>query len=53
MEKSESEQLGFTSIKGRQVSADFGGGEVSSDGGLLLMREVDRRLGLVVSAFAA
>lgn len=36
MEKSESEQLTFTSIKGRQVRADFGGGEVSSDGGLLL-----------------
>ena len=47
MEKSESEQLTFTSIKGRQVSADFGGGEVSSDGGLLLVREVDRKLGLV------
>jgi hypothetical protein len=28
------------------VVADFGGGEVSSDGGLLLLREVDRRLDL-------
>lgn len=52
MEKSESEQLTFTSIKGRQVSADFGGGEVSSDGGLLLMREVDRKLGLVAKIAA-
>lgn len=52
MEKSESEQLKFTSIKGRQVSADFGGGEVSSDGGLLLMREVDRKLGLVAGIAA-
>lgn len=52
MEKSESEQLKFTSIKGRQVSADFGGGEVSSDGGLLLMREVDRKLGLVADIAA-
>lgn len=52
MEKSESEQLDFTSIKGRQVRADFGGGEVSSDGGLLLMREVDRKLGLVAKIAA-
>ena len=28
------------------MEADFQGGEVSSDGGLLLLREVDRRLGL-------
>ncbi len=27
----------------------FDGGEVSSDGGLVLMREVDRRLGLIKS----
>src|SRR5579862_1195570 len=47
MGKSESEQLTFTSIKGRQVGAAFTGGQVSSDGGLLLMREVDRKLGLV------
>jgi len=52
MEKSESEQLTFTSIKGREVRADFGGGEVSSDGGLLLMREVDRKLGLVAAIAA-
>lgn len=47
MGKSEREQLTFTSIKGRQVGVDFAGGEISSDGGLLLMREVDRKLGLV------
>lgn len=47
MGKSESEQLTFTSIKGRQVGVDFAGGEVSSDGGLLLVREVDRKLGLI------
>ncbi len=52
MEKSETEQLTFTSIKGRQVSADFSGGAVSSDGGLLLMREVDRKLGLVANIAA-
>jgi hypothetical protein len=47
MDKSDSEQLTFTSIKGRQVGVDFAGGQVSSDGGLLLVREVDRKLGLI------
>jgi hypothetical protein len=28
------------------VSAGFDGGAISSDGGLLLLREADRRLGL-------
>lgn len=39
-----STQLEFASCRGRKVQADFEGGEVSSDGGLLLLREVDRRL---------
>ncbi|MBU6473777.1 MAG: IS1380 family transposase [Alphaproteobacteria bacterium] len=43
----EPEQLTFTSIKGLQVGADFTGGQVSSDGGLMLVREVDRKLGLI------
>lgn len=47
MGKSESEQLSFSSIKGRQIGVDFEGGQVSSDGGLVLVREVDRKLGLV------
>ncbi len=37
-------QLEFASCQGRKVQADFEGGEVSSDGGLLLLREVDRHL---------
>lgn len=47
MEKSDSEPLAFSSIKGRHVGVDFTGGQVSSDGGLLLPREVDRKLGLI------
>lgn len=47
MAKIEPEQLTFTSIKGLQVGADFTGGQVSSDGGLMLVREVDRKLGLI------
>ena len=38
--------LEFSPLKRRTLQVDFGGGEVSSDGGLLLLREVDRRLGL-------
>lgn len=36
----------FPSCKSKKVSADFRGGEVSSDGGILLLREADRKLGL-------
>lgn len=46
MNKNKRKGLSFTRSKGRRVEADFKGGEVSSDGGLLLLREVDRRLGL-------
>ena len=47
MKKIQGKRLVFSSTKGRQVEADFTGGQVSSDGGLLLAREVDRRLGLI------
>ena len=47
-----SEQLEFASCRGRKVQADFEGGEVSSDGGLLLLREVDRHLGVLKRAAA-
>jgi hypothetical protein len=36
----------FPSCKRRKVEANFGGGDVTSDGGALLLRQVDRRLGL-------
>lgn len=44
--------FGFSSSCGRKIEADFEGGEVSSDGGLLLLREVDRRLDLIRRAAA-
>ncbi len=43
------DQLGFPGCKGRRVEADFSGGNVTSDGGLLLLRQADRRLGLTAS----
>jgi hypothetical protein len=33
-------------VSRKKVSANFDGGAISSDGGLLLLREADRRLGL-------
>src|SRR5439155_15273196 len=42
----ENEPLLFTDLGPRRVAADFSGGMLSSDGGALLLREVDARLGL-------
>ena len=39
----------FPSFDRRKIEASFTGGEVSSDGGVLLLREADRRLGLVAA----
>ena len=38
--------FGFQALGSRRVEADFSGGHLSSDGGALLLRETDRRLGL-------
>ncbi|MFO8012162.1 MAG: transposase, partial [Phycisphaerae bacterium] len=38
--------LAFSSLSRRRVEADFDGGHLTSDAGALLLREVDRRLGL-------
>lgn len=37
---------GLSPVAGKQLQVAFGGGLQSSDGGVLLLREVDRRLGL-------
>src|SRR5260370_30803968 len=36
----------FQDLGSRQVAADFSGGTLSSDGGVLLLRQVDASLGL-------
>lgn len=41
------EQLSFQGISGRRVEARFDGGRVSSDGGLLLIRELVKRCGIL------
>jgi hypothetical protein len=45
----EREPLLFTDLGPRQVAADFSGGFLSTDGGALLLRQVDANLGLTQS----
>ena len=44
--------LEFPGCKRRRVEADFTGGEITSDGGVLLLREVDRHLKLTEAVAA-
>jgi hypothetical protein len=43
-------QLSFGSLFGKEVIVDFEGGRISSDGGGLLLREIDDRYGLAEKA---
>ena len=43
----------FSSLGGKKIVADFAGGELTSDGGLPLLREVDRKIGLIDAMDAA
>lgn len=43
-------QLEFPRCQRRRVQADFSGGHVTSDGGVLLLRAADRRTGLMAAA---
>lgn len=38
--------LEFPRCQGRQVQAEFNGGAITSDGGVVLLRQVDQRIGL-------
>lgn len=40
-------EMPFAKLGRRKIDVGFDGGEVSSDGGLLLLRQVERRLGLL------
>ena len=40
-------EIEFPRCRGRRVVADFGGGDISSNGGALLLSAADRRLGLL------
>lgn len=39
--------IDFSSLSRRKIQADFNGGKLTSDGGGLLLQQVDRRLGLI------
>ena len=43
----------FSSLGRKKIQADFAGGDLTSDGGLLLLREVDRKIGLIDALNAA
>ena len=47
MTKCNTEQLGFSFLRKRKLTVDFGGGEITSDSGLLLVRQTDQSLGLL------
>jgi len=40
-------RIEFSSLKRKKVHADFNGGQITSDAGVVLLREVDRRIGLM------
>jgi len=39
--------IDFSSVSRKKIQADFNGGRLTSDAGTLLLREVDRHLGLI------
>jgi hypothetical protein len=47
------DSLQFPSVAGREVEARFDGGDVTSDAGVLLLRQADKRLGLTASLSGA
>ena len=53
MRSSNPEQLGFPPVAGQNLHADFEGGNLSSDFGALLLRGIDRQIGLTERLAAA
>jgi ribosomal protein S3AE len=47
MDKDNQLSFEFKMISGTRVTADFTGGEVTSDGGVLLVREIADRIGII------
>ena len=47
------ESIEFPAFDRRAIETEFSGGNITSDGGVLLLREVDRLLGLTEKAAAA
>jgi hypothetical protein len=47
MTQRSTEPLSFSSLGNRRIEADFSGGSLTTDAGALLLRETDKRLGLL------
>jgi hypothetical protein len=47
MTQRNTEALSFSSLGSRRIEADFSGGSLTSDAGALLLREADKRIGLL------
>lgn len=43
------ESLSFPALNRRKIEAEFSGGDITSDGGVLLLRQLDKQLGLLES----
>jgi hypothetical protein len=43
-------QFNLGNLKGRKVIANFEGGRITSDAGIVLMAELDKKLGVTASA---
>jgi hypothetical protein len=49
MTKCNRNNINFSSLGSKKISANFNGGRITSDAGGLLLREIDKRLGLIES----
>ena len=47
--KSSEGRIKFPGNQGRRVEAEFSAGGVTSDGGILMIREIDRKIGLTAA----
>ena len=46
-------ELEFPALKRRRIQAQFSGGQITSDGGVMVLNQIDQRLGLVEAVNAA
>ncbi len=53
MPKCTADQMGFGRLGRRLIEANFEGGALSSDGGLMLLRQADRKIGLSAAVASA